>query len=145
MSLMRYEPWGGFGRLHEEMDRLFNKYEPSTETSIATADWSPAVDVKEEEDRFLINADVPGVDPSDIQVHMEKGVLTIEGNRESETREEKEGYKRVERVYGSFLRRFSLPDTADAENIQAESKNGVLQIVIPKKAAEQPRRIEVKH
>jgi HSP20 family protein len=143
MTLMRYEPWGRLGRLHDEMDRLFNRYAPENETSMSTADWTPAVDVKEEENRFVIKADIPGVEPKDIEVHMDKGMLTIEGKRESEVTEEKEGYKRVERVYGSFSRRFSLPDTADADNIQAESKHGVLEIVIPKKAADQPRRIEV--
>ena len=147
MTLRRYEPWSGMSRLHDEMDRLFNRYAPqsSEDTSMSTCDWTPAVDVKEEDDRFLINADVPGVDPKDINVHMDKGVLTIEGNREHESKEEKEGYKRVERSYGSFFRRFSLPDTADADNIKAESKHGVLEISIPKKAAEQPRRIKVQH
>jgi HSP20 family protein len=142
---MRYQPWGRLGHLHEEMDRLLNRYVPAEETSMSSSDWTPAVDVKEEENRFLILADIPGVDPKDIEVHMEKGMLTIEGKRESETRDEKEGYKRVERVYGSFTRRFSLPDTADADNIKAESKHGVLEIIIPKRAAEQPRRIKVQH
>ena len=145
MTLMRYEPWGRLGRLHDEMDRLFNRYSPENETSMSSADWTPAVDVKEEENRFLIKADIPGVDPKDIEVHMDKGVLTIEGKRESEATEEKEGYKRVERVYGSFSRRFTLPDTADAENIKAESKHGVLEIVIPKRTAAEPRRIEINH
>jgi len=147
MTLRRYEPWSGLSHLHNEMDRLFSRYTPqsSEDTSISTCDWTPAVDVKEDDDRFLILADVPGVDPKAIHVHMDKGVLTIEGKREDETREEKEGYKRVERVYGSFMRRFTLPDTADADNIKAESKNGVLEISIPKKAAEQPRRIKVEH
>lgn len=145
MTLMRYEPWGQLARLHDEMDRLFNRYAPENETSMSTADWTPAVDVKEEEDRFVIKADIPGVDPKDIEVHMDKGMLAIEGKRESEVTDEKEGYKRVERVYGSFSRRFTLPETADADNIQAESKHGVLEIIIPKKAADQPRRIEVNH
>lgn len=145
MTLMRYQPWGRLGQFHEEMDRLLNRYQPAEETSVTTSDWTPAVDVKEEEGRFLIRADVPGVDPKDIEVHMDKGMLTIEGKRDSEIRDEKDGYKRVERVYGSFARRFSLPDTADADNIKAESKHGVLEIVIPKKAAEQPRRIKVQH
>jgi HSP20 family protein len=146
MALMRYEPWRGLDRLHNEMDRLFRSYLPAesdNEMSSSVCDWTPAVDVKEEDDRFLIQADIPGVDPKDIEVHMDKGMLTIKGERKSEARDEHNGYKRVERVYGSFFRRFTMPDTADAENIKAESKNGVLEIVIPKKPAEQPRRIEV--
>jgi HSP20 family protein len=143
---MRYEPWRGLDRLHDEMDRLFRNYLPAegdAEMSASVCDWTPAVDVKEEDDRFLILADIPGVDPKDIEVHMDKGMLTIKGERKSEARDENNGYKRVERVYGSFFRRFTMPDTADADNIKAECKNGVLEIIIPKKAAEQPRRIEV--
>lgn len=146
MALMRYEPWRGLDRLHNEMDRLFRSYLPTendNEMSSSVCDWTPAVDVKEEDERFVILADIPGVEPKDIEVHMDKGILTIKGERKSEAREEHNGYKRVERVYGSFFRRFTMPDTADADNIKAESKNGVLQITIPKKAAEQPRRIQV--
>jgi len=147
MTLKRYEPWSGLNHLHREMDRLFNHFptETSNDTSISTYDWTPAVDVKENDERFLILADVPGVDPKDIHVHMDKGMLSIEGKREHESKHEEEGYKRVERVSGSFLRRFTLPDTADVDNIKAESNNGVLEIVIPKKAAAEPRRINVKH
>ena len=91
----------------------------------------------------MIHADIPGVDPKDIDVHMENGILTIKGERQSETKEEREGYKRVERVRGSFYRRFSLPDTADAEAISAKSQHGVLEVVIPKQQKVQPRRIQV--
>ena len=140
MTLMRYQPWENLSRLQREMSRMFD---PTSNDEFSTSDWTPAVDVKEEENQFLITADVPGVDPKDIEVHMEKGVLSIKGERESETKDEREGYKRVERVSGSFFRRFSLPDTADAEAISAKSNHGVLEITIPKKAAEQPRRITI--
>ena len=103
------------------------------------------VDIKEEENRYVIHADVPGVDPADIEVNMENGVLSIKGERESESKEEREGYKRVERVRGSFFRRFNLPDTADAEAISAKSKDGVLEIVIPKQEKPQPKRIRIEH
>ncbi len=93
------------------------------------------MDIKETRDAFILHADVPGVDPKDIDVHMENGILTIKGDRESEKKDEREGYKRVERQYGAFYRRFSLPDTADAEKIAAKCKNGVLEITIPKKEA----------
>jgi HSP20 family protein len=103
----------------------------------------PAVDIKEEENRFVIEADIPGVEPKDIEIAMENGVLTIRGERKIESQQEGKEYKRVERVYGAFYRRFSLPDTADAESVSATGKNGVLQITIPKKAVAQPRRITV--
>ena len=134
MSIVRYEPWGLLNQLQREIDTLFDTRRGGEEGSpiAATSDWTPAVDIKEEADRFVIHADVPGVDPKDIEVNMENGVLTIKGQRESEKKEEREGYKRIERVRGSFFRRFSLPDTADAEKINAKAKNGVLELVIPK-------------
>ncbi len=141
MALVTYEPMNILNQLRREMDRLFE-----TETggsNVATADWVPAVDIKETDKAFIITADVPGVDPKDIEVNMENGVLTIRGERKEETEEEKEGYKRIERVRGTFYRRFSLPDTADAEKISAKSKNGVLEITIPKQEKVQPRKITV--
>lgn len=142
MSLVRYEPWSLLNQLSKELDRSFRGSENS---DIATSDWTPAVDIKETEDAFVIVADIPGVDPKNIEVHMENGVLSIKGERESEKKEEKEGYKRVERSYGSFYRRFSMPESADAAKINAKSKNGVLEITIPKHEKEQPRKIEVQH
>jgi len=142
MSLVRYEPWSLLNQLSKELDRSFRGTENS---DVATSDWTPAVDIKENADNFVIVADIPGVDPKDIEVHMENGVLSIKGQRESEKKEEKEGYKRVERSYGSFYRRFSMPESADPNKINAKSKNGVLEITIPKQEKEQPRKIEVQH
>ena len=142
MSLVRYEPWGLLNQLSKELDRGFRGAESS---DVATSDWTPAVDIKENADDFVIIADIPGVDPKDIEVHMENGILTIKGERESEKKEEKEGYKRVERSYGSFYRRFSMPETADATKINARSKNGVLEVTIPKQEKVQPRKIDVQH
>jgi len=145
MSLVRYEPWNAMEQIRREMGRMFEGQPSLAEGSnIATSDWVPAVDIKETEKEFLIHADIPGVDPNDIDVHMEDGMLTIKGERESETKEEKEGYKRVERQRGSFYRRFSLPDTANADKISAKSKNGVLEITIPKQEKAQARKIQVK-
>ena len=112
-------------------------------SSIVTSNWSPAVDIKEEDEQFVLKADIPGVDPKDIDVTMEDGVLTIKGERKHESEEEAEGYKRVERSYGSFYRRFSLPDTADAERVTAKGKDGVLEVFIPKQEKVQPRKIAV--
>ncbi|MGB9428381.1 MAG: Hsp20/alpha crystallin family protein [Gammaproteobacteria bacterium] len=145
MNLIRYQPWGLAGELHNEMHRLFDRgLLADNDSSVAATDWVPAVDIKEEADRFLIHADVPGVDPNDIEITMEDGILTLKGERKSETREERDGYRRVERVSGQFFRRFTLPDTADAEGVSAKGVNGVLEISIPKHAKAQPRRITVK-
>lgn len=143
MSLVRYQPWNSMEQLRREMGRMFDQHSFTEGSSIATSDWVPAVDIKETEKEFIIHADIPGVDPDDIDVHMEDGMLTIKGERESETKEEHEGYKRVERQRGSFYRRFSLPDTANADKISAKSKHGVLEIIIPKQEKAQARKIEV--
>ena len=147
MSLVRYEPWNVLNQLHGDLDRFFDRRPGAANdnsSSLATSDWTPAVDIKEEDDCYVIHADVPGVEPKDIDVSMEEGVLTIHGKRNTESRDEGEGYKRVERVRGSFYRRFNLPDTANVDAISAKSKHGVLEVVIPKQEKLQPKRIEVK-
>ncbi len=145
MSLVRYEPWNALEQLRHEMSRIIDAPSSTEEGSnIATSDWVPAIDIKETDKEFLIHADIPGVEPDDIEVHMEDGVLTIKGERESETKDEREGYKRIERQHGTFYRRFSLPDTANADKITAKSKNGVLNIIIPKQEKTLARKIQVK-
>lgn len=141
MTLMRYEPWSLLNQLSRELDRL---HEGAThEEPAITADWSPAVDIREEPNGYVLHADLPGVDPKQIDVHMENGVLTIRGQRLPLPKEERDSYKRVERVRGTFFRRFALPDTADSENISARCNNGVLEVHIPKQPKVQPRRIVV--
>jgi HSP20 family protein len=142
MAMMRYEPWSLLSQLNRELERLHPAGADAGE-SAATSDGAPAVDIREDKDAYVLHADIPGVDPKDIEVHMENGVLTIRGERKSETTEERENYKRVERVRGSFYRRFTLPDTTDAEKISAKSVNGVLEVRIPKQETVQPRRISV--
>ncbi len=148
MNIIQYDPWRRLQQLQREMGSLFDPrfHSDNDSASMATSDWIPAVDIKEEDDRFLIIADVPGVEPDDIEVHMESGMLSIKGERHEEHEEEKEGYKRIERTRGSFHRRFNLPDTADAEGITAKSRNGSLEISIPKREElTQTRRIAVEH
>lgn len=144
MTLIRYQPWGLVNQLHNELNRMFDAPAGSFDGNDAVAtDWVPSVDVKEETDRWVVRADVPGVDPADIDVSMADGALTIRGRRSSETTDEKDGWRRVERVSGSFYRRFTLPDTADAAGIKAASKHGVLELTIPKQPKVQPKRIAV--
>ena len=149
MLLTRYEPWSAMRHLQNEMSRVFDSAAvvgAEDGSNVATSRWTPAVDVREDAERFVITADVPGVDPEDIEVTMESGVLTIKGERKLEAKDEGgNGYRRVERVYGNFYRRFTLPDTADAEAISANGRHGVLEVVIPKRAALQPKRIAVSH
>ncbi len=144
MTLRRYQPWGVLNQLSREMNALMDaRAESGDQSSLATADWIPSVDIREEDDRYLIHADIPGVKPEAIEINMEHGVLSISGERSHESKEEREGYRRVERVRGSFHRRFSLPDSADADRVSASSKDGVLEIVIPKQETVKARRITV--
>jgi len=148
MSLIKYEPYSLLDQLQREFFRNSNlpySQESSNDDSsnIEVSDWRPAVDIKEEKDRYVIHADLPGVQAKNIDITMEDGILTLKGERATNKEEEHEGYKRVERVYGTFYRRFSLPDTADTDRIEAKSKDGVLEIVVPKQEKVQPRRIEV--
>ena len=149
MALVSYDPWGGtLSKLHEEVNRAFQNriggFERDDNSSVATSNWTPAVDIEEQTERFVITADVPGVEPDDIEITMEHGILTIKGERAEERNIEHKGFRRVERVSGSFYRRFSLPDSANAERITAQGKNGVLEIVIPKGEKAKVRRISVK-
>ncbi len=144
MSITRYNPWSLFDQLQREMNMPMGKFDSDENGSIATANWAPAVDIKEDEKAFTLLADIPGVDPDEIEVTMDKGVLTIKGERQSEKKTEEENYKRVERQYGMFYRRFTLPDSANADGIEAHSEHGVLKIIIPKQEVAQSRRISVK-
>ncbi len=149
MNVMPYEPWNTLQRFNQDVNRLFSRgvrwpFEDGDGSSVVTSHWTPAVDVKEEADRFVISADVPGVSREDIDITMENGILTIKGERKLAQDGQREGYRRSERLFGAFYRRFALPAGADAEHISAACTNGVLEIVIPKEEAVKPRRIEVR-
>lgn len=152
MSLIQYEPGAVWNRLQEDINNLLKSSGPwlrpwPTEegSSVATAQWVPSVDIQEQTDKFLIRADIPGVKPEDVEVNMENGVLSIRGERKSEERKEENGYRRVECSYGAFHRRFTLPETADAEKVQAKAKNGVLEVTIGKREATKAKAIKVEH
>lgn len=148
-NLVRREPWDVFDTLGTDMSRLFGKrflqrMFGDEDFPAATTDWMPAVDIEDRTDKVIVRADVPGVKPEDIKVSMENGVLTLAGERKSESEEKGKDFTRVERTYGSFFRSFALPQGADAEKITATAKDGVLEIVVPKSAKAQPRQIPVK-
>lgn len=148
MSIMRYQPWGQVNRFQDEMKSVLDRFftdEDTDQSNVVTSQWAPRVDIREEDKRFLIVADIPGVDPKDIEISMDKGILSIKGERKSETKENNGKFTRVERAHGMFYRRFALPDSADADGINASGKHGVLEISIPKKPETTPRRIAVNH
>jgi HSP20 family protein len=145
MTFVSYEPWTLVNRLHRQLDQVFDPTPARSQAaSTPSVSWIPRVDIYEESDRFVVFADVPGVESKDIDITAENGVLTIRGERRSDRKEsDKSGYERVERTSGSFLRRFTLPDSANTETIKAKQTNGVLEVSIPKHPQIQPRRISV--
>jgi HSP20 family protein len=143
MNIRRYEPWSIFDLMQRDLSPFAGRRAALSDDNSTVADWVPAVDIVEEKDRFVLKADVPGVDPAEIEVSMDGGVLSVSGERRSETGDEMDGLKRIERISGKFYRRFSLPDTADAEGIAANSSNGILEVTIPKQPEVQARRITV--
>jgi HSP20 family protein len=146
MAVASYDPFALMNQFQREMNRLFGSRSGNRHHergAAASGDWLPLVDIEEEAGQYVINADVPGVDPKDIEVTMEKGILTLRGTRAAQVTADKNAFTRRERPAGSFYRRFVMPDTADAEGITAQGKNGVLQVIIPKRQQAQARRIQV--
>ena len=144
MAYVNYEPWFGIRQLQDDINRLFTGWS-TNDSSGVTADWVPTVDINEYDDRFQLFVDVPGVDPKDVEITLETGVLTISGERYRQAEREGENVisRRSERGNGKFYRRFILPDIVDAEKVKATDRFGVLEISIPKKAKALPRRIKV--
>jgi HSP20 family protein len=144
MTILRYEPWTLAARLHRQLDQALSATADAGDAANGAApSWTPLVDIYEEPERFVVFLDVPGVEPKNIEITTEKGVLTVRGERPAPEQEPKSAWQRLERHSGSFLRRFSLPDGANLEAITAKHTHGVLEISIPKQAKLQPRRIEV--
>ena len=149
MSMTHYNPWSLFDQFQHEMNRA-QSYKDKAGTNsandnsnVVTSDWAPAVDIKEEDNQYLLIADIPGVDPKDIDVHMENGILAIKGERNSELKTEHDGFKRIERKHGIFYRRFTMPEGVNPDGIVAKCNHGVLTVAIPKQEAIKPRKIEV--
>ena len=139
MSIVRYRQWPTQSDIRHLLAPLLDM--PGD--AAAAGAWLPAVDIREHDAQFVLHADLPGVDPASIEVQMDKGVLSIKGERKSETETDGVAYSRVERSHGTFHRRFALPDSANPDGITATGKFGVLEISIPKKAETTPRRISI--
>jgi HSP20 family protein len=136
MSITLREPWQFLSQFNRNLDGIVGA--PSSAVA-----FIPAVDVREEKDRFVVQADLPGVTPADIEVTAEKGILTLRGERKQEQREESAGYERIERVSGSFTRRFALPENVQADAIKARFAHGVLEVSIPKQPEVAAKRVVV--
>ena len=142
LHLTRYQPWSLHREFLNEFNRLLDR-NGNDESTSATAEWAPAVDIDEHADKYVLHADVPGVDPNAIEITLEHNVLTLSGSREKAVEQKGIESRRIERTTGTFLRRFTLPESVDAEAVKATGKNGVLEIVIPKREAAKPRKITV--
>lgn len=142
MTLVRYEPFRLFGRFNNDINRLLSGTMAQDEPR-QSGGWLPAVDIREEDERFVLYADIPGVAREAIDISLENDVLTIKGERSIDDTAAAEGIRRRERGQGAFLRRFTLPDTVNTDSITAAMKDGVLRIEIPKQAKPLARRITV--
>jgi HSP20 family protein len=139
MNMTRWNPFGDFDDMLKSYHRALAR-QPSHE-GVMSADWSPSVDITENDKEFLIKAELPEVKKEDISIDINNGVVTLSGERRSETKDEKE--HRVERFYGRFSRSFSLPENVDEGHINAENKDGMLYLHLPKSAEEKQKKIKV--
>lgn len=143
----RSQLFPNLSELHNALDRMFEPNWLNREnwhSNVLENNWTPSMDVKEQENQYVIRVDVPGVDPKNIDVSMDKGMLTIKGHTETESKEEREDYLHMERSQGSFYRSIRLPNTTDSSKISAKSKNGVLEIIVPKTKETTTQKIQIK-
>ena len=145
MAIVRWEPFRDLVTTQKEFDRLFREaFSPmSGETELSTRSWAPPVDIYETEDAIVLKAELPGVDPKDVEVRVEDNNLYLKGERKFEKEVKEQNYHRVERSYGSFARSFSLPNSISADKVKAEFKDGLLTLTMPKREEAKPKTIKI--
>ena len=145
MAIVRTDPFRDLFALQDQLFRTFGSAygREREEAPMSAAAWSPLVDVFEDQDSITLKVELPEVEAKDVELLVEGNTLTLRGERKLENEAQRDGYRRIECTYGAFSRTFTLPNTLDAEHIRAESKDGVLRIVLPKKAETKPRQIKV--
>ena len=142
MAIMtRWEPFRDLARLQDEMNRMFDDRAYRSSESVG---WTPPCDIFEDDDGLSLRFDLAGVDPKEVDIQFENGVLTLKGERKLEREDRRDNYHRIELAYGTFTRSFSLPGTVDPEKIRAEASNGLLTVHLPKRIEAKPRAIQVK-
>lgn len=142
MTLVRWSPWRDVMSVQDEVNRLFDGLMRQRERS-DVGEWSPAVDISETDDEFIVAADVPGMKADDIKISVANNILTLRGEKKNVREEKKADFHRVERTYGAFERTFSLPSGVEAENIRAKHRDGVLEVRLPKSREAKPQEIKV--
>jgi HSP20 family protein len=145
MAIVRWEPFRDLVTTQREFNRLFGETFKGLfgDEELSTRTWAPPVDIFENENSLVLKADVPGVDPRDVEIKVENGMLYLHGERKFEKEVKEENYHRVERSYGSFARSFSLPSSIDAEKVTAEYKDGQLVLTMPKREEAKPKTIKI--
>ena len=145
MAIVRFEPFRNLLTTQREFERLFKEaFSPmSGETEVSTRSWAPPVDIYETEDAIVLKAELPGIDPKDVEVRVEDNTLYLKGERNYEKEVKEQNYHRIERSYGSFARSFSLPNSIDAEKVKAEYKDGLLTLTMPKREETKPKTIKI--
>jgi len=141
--ITRWEPFRELNSLQNQMNRLFQDFGRGSQYELMTTGFVPAVDVYEDEQNLTLSLEVPGMDEKDIDIRLENNQLTVRGERRFEKEQKEENFHRIERRYGSFSRSFTLPNTVDTENVQANYVNGVLKITLAKRAEAKPKQIKV--
>ena len=144
MNLISYDPFRQLRSLQDEMNRVFAGVDASAEPGISRSSWHPSVDIFENKDSIVLEAELPGLSPENVDISIDNNVLTLHGERKFEKKDEGDNFHRVERSYGSFTRSFTLPPTVSSENVDANFENGVLRVQLSKKEEARPRRIEIK-
>ena len=144
MNMIKYDPFRELRSLQDEMTRLFIGAVPSgSGEQMARGAWNPSVDIFEDKDRLVLEADLPGLNREDFEISVENNVITLKGERKFEKKVEGDNYHRVERSYGSFTRSFTLPLTVTAEGATADFENGILRVSLPKREETKARKIEI--
>ena len=145
MAVIRWDPFRDLNTLQDRMNRLFEEANRGgrADEPTATTSWSPSVDIFETEESIVVKAEVPGVDPKEIELSLENNVLTLKGDRRFEKETKDENYHRIERSYGGFSRSFSIPALVEEAAIKADYKEGVLTIVLPKTEKARPKQIQI--
>ena len=142
-SITRWDPFRNLSSLQDQVNRLFETSFKANADNSALTTWAPPVDIYETENELVIKADLPDVVEKDVDIRVENNMLTIRGERKFEESVKEDNYLRVERAYGSFSRSFSLPNTVNTEAIQATYKDGVLRVVLPKRAESKPKQVKI--
>jgi HSP20 family protein len=146
MAIVRWEPFRDLLTLQERMNRMFDESyrgRQAGEDWALGGSWAPAVDIYETDGSIVLQAELPGLDPKDVDVRVENNVLTLRGQRKFDETVTKDNYHRVERSYGSFTRSFTLPSEVDTEKIQANYRDGVLRLTLPTREEAKPKQIAI--